>query len=258
MRDGLIVADHLSHQFQKRDGRVSALRDISLTVASGEFLAIVGPSGSGKSTLLRLFAGLLQPSEGCILYHGAPLTGTPPDISVVFQKPALLPWRTVADNIALPLQLSGEGSAQQRIAPLIEAVGLHGFGAAMPHELSGGMQQRVSLARALVSQPRLLLMDEPFAALDMMLRGEMNRLLLGLWEETRPTVVFVTHDLHEAVFLADRVIALSPRPGRVLRELAIELPRPRHTIERYGHDVQPYVEQLGALYERLGSHEPAS
>ncbi|MDQ4078705.1 MAG: ABC transporter ATP-binding protein [Chloroflexota bacterium] len=240
----LLVADDITHHFRSTGGEVLALRDVSLRVQEGEFVALVGPSGCGKTTLLRMFGGLLLPEVGRILYKGEPLIEPPSDIGMVFQKPALLPWRTVVDNVRLPLEVAGKARDPERIADLVEAVGLTGFEEALPAELSGGMQQRVSLARALINHPRLLLMDEPFGALDTMLRNEMNHLLLDLWQRTQPTVLFVTHDIHEAVFLADRVITMSPRPGRVVGNFPIDLPRPRNTLERYSRDVQEYVERI--------------
>ncbi len=244
MTQALLIVDGVSHHFQAASGEVLALREVSLRVHEGEFVALVGPSGCGKTTLLRMVGGLLQPESGRILYRGEPLSAPPSDIGMVFQKPALLPWRSVTENVRLPLQIARQTAKPDQIEALLKAVGLTGFEASLPAELSGGMQQRVSLARALVNQPRLLLMDEPFAALDMMLRSEMNSLLLDLWQRTQPTVLFVTHDIHEAVFLADRVIAMSPRPGRVVGNFPIELPRPRAHLDRYGREVQGYVERV--------------
>jgi NitT/TauT family transport system ATP-binding protein len=229
---------------------VLALRDISLRVREGEFVALVGPSGSGKTTLLRMLGGLLQPEEGRILYNGQPLMEPPADIGMAFQKPTLLPWRSVVDNVRLPLEIAGGRGSDADVAAMLEAVGLSGFEESLPAELSGGMQQRVSLARALINQPRLLLMDEPFGALDMMLRSEMNLLLLDLWERTRPTVLFVTHDIQEAVFLADRVVTMSPRPGRIIGNFAVEIPRPRAESERYGALAQGYVERVWHTLEQ--------
>ncbi len=253
MSRALLLADNVSHSFRLTSGELTALRDVSLRVGQGEFVAIVGPSGCGKTTLLRLFGGLIQPEAGRILFNGEPLREPPSEIGMVFQKPALLPWRTVWDNVRLPLQIAGKPEEPTRLRALLEAVGLAGFEAALPAELSGGMQQRVSLARALIGQPTLLLMDEPFGALDMMLRGEMNRLLLELWERERPTVVFVTHDLHEAVLLADRVIAMSPRPGHVVGNFAIDLSRPRTALDRYSREVQGHVERVWQAFDQTRS-----
>ncbi len=246
----LLLAESVSHRFRAPSGDVLALRDISLRVREGEFVALVGPSGSGKTTLLRMLGGLLQPEEGRILYNGQPLMEPPADIGMAFQKPTLLPWRSVVDNVRLPLEIAGGRGSDADVAAMLEAVGLSGFEESLPAELSGGMQQRVSLARALINQPRLLLMDEPFGALDMMLRSEMNLLLLDLWERTRPTVLFVTHDIQEAVFLADRVVTMSPRPGRIIGNFAVEIPRPRAESERYGALAQGYVERVWHTLEQ--------
>jgi NitT/TauT family transport system ATP-binding protein len=206
---------------------VIALDDIELELAEGAFLSLLGPSGCGKSTLLRIIAGLAEPSSGTRQWlAGAAKSG---DIAFVFQEPTLLPWATVADNIFLPLRLAGErcGAAAPRIAQAIAAVGLDGFAAAYPRELSGGMKMRVSIARALVTRPRLLLLDEPFAALDEITRLKLNEDLLRLWQEHRWTVVFVTHSVFESVFLSQRVMVMSRRPGRVAAEVTIDIPYPR-------------------------------
>ena len=250
MNRPLLIIDHIYHHFESPSGNILALRDVSLCVQEGEFVAMVGPSGCGKTTLLRMMAGLLQPEQGRVQYDGQQLTEPPSDMGMVFQKPTLLPWRSVWDNVRLPLEVAGQKVEPTRITRLVEAVGLEGFEEALPAELSGGMQQRVALARALISNPRLLLMDEPFGALDMMLRNEMNQLLLDLWQRTRPTVLFITHDIHEAVFLADRVITMSARPGHVIGNLPIDMPRPRRSSERYGSQSQAYVEQI---WQTLGN-----
>jgi NitT/TauT family transport system ATP-binding protein len=240
----MLSAERVTHHFYSEKGSLLALQDVTLRMAEGEFVALVGPSGSGKTTLLRMVAGLETPEQGAIYYKEALLTSPPEEIGVVFQKGALLPWRTVRENIALPYEVAGQPVAWERVDTLMQRVGLAGFEQAQPHELSGGMQQRVAVARALVRAPKVLLMDEPFAALDMFLRQEMNDLVLGLWAETKPTVLFVTHELPEAVYLADRVVVLSPRPGRVVGEVQVGLPRPRHADMRYGAAVTPYVEQI--------------
>lgn len=248
----LLLVENVSHHFyaSRGEGPRLALRDVSLAIDEGEFVALVGPSGCGKTTILRLVAGLLEPEQGRILYDGQPLQGTPEGIGMVFQKATLLPWRTVYDNVRLPLEVAGQPIDPARLRAMLAAVGLAGFEEAMPAELSGGMQQRVSLARALLPAPRLLLMDEPFGALDMMRRTEMNLLLLELWAHYRPTVLFVTHDIHEAVFLADRVLAMSAGPGRVVGNFPIEIERPRQAEARYGREMQGYVERLWQTLER--------
>jgi NitT/TauT family transport system ATP-binding protein len=205
---------------------VEAVRAVDLTIARGEFVALVGPSGCGKSTLLRLAAGLVRPTSG-ELHIGSPRRA----IAFVFQDPTLLPWRTVRANIRLPLELAGRPASEQQAAAdaALALVGLHEFGDAHPAALSGGMKMRASLARALVARPELLLLDEPFGALDELTRERLDDELLQLWERDRFTAVAVTHSVSEAVLLADRVLVLSPRPGRIVAELAIDLPRPRRS-----------------------------
>jgi NitT/TauT family transport system ATP-binding protein len=206
------------------DNGVSALSDTNLTVGQGEFVAIVGPSGCGKSTLLRLIAGLMPPSTGHI--QGVPGRG---GIGFVFQDATLMPWATAFDNIWLPLRLAGKSRAASRVEidQAIDLVGLKGFERSYPRTLSGGMRMRVSLARALVTRPRLMLLDEPFAALDEITRFRLNDDLLRLWRAQGWTVVFVTHSVFEAVYLSTRVIVMSPRPGRIVADLKIDLPQPR-------------------------------
>lgn len=207
-----------------------ALHGMSLAAAEGEFLAIVGPSGCGKSTLLRLLAGLLRPISGEVHFRGQLLTAPQREIGLVFQRANLMPWRTVLDNIVLPLEIAGVPKAerQARAQMQIALVGLEGFADAYPRQLSGGMQQRVALARALIHEPSVLLLDEPFGSLDALTRERMNAELLRIWNLRRPTVVMVTHSISEAVLLADRILVMSPRPGTVRAEFAVPLPRPRH------------------------------
>ena len=205
-------------------GGVEALRDIDLLIESGDFIALLGPSGCGKSTLLRLIAGLDRPDTGSLSWHPAP--PAPGGIGFVFQDATLLPWASAADNVWLPLRLRGVGKAAARadVRAALARVGLAGFEDARPGQLSGGMRMRVSLARALVGRPRLLLMDEPFAALDEFTRHGVQEDLLRLWTEIGCTVLFVTHSIYEAAFLARRIVLMSPRPGRISGELANELP----------------------------------
>ena len=204
------------------DNGVQALAGVSLDVAAGEFLGILGPSGCGKSTLLRLVAGLASPTAGTIGRESG-------DIGFVFQEPTLMPWATALANVALPLKLRGmaRGEREARAAAALDSVGLKGFERAFPRELSGGMKMRVSLARALVVEPRLLLMDEPFAALDEITRHRLNRDLLGLWQRSGVTVVFVTHSVFESVFLAQRIVVMASRPGRVSADFRVDQPYPR-------------------------------
>ncbi len=220
----------VSHTYAGRHGATPALADVSLTVAPGRFTVLVGPSGCGKSSLLMMLAGLNRPGEGTVACAGRPMTAPDPDrVGVVFQDANLFPWLDAVDNVAFPLALRGIGKAQRRAraAEMLSLVGLDGFGARHPHELSGGMRQRVSIARGLVQDPPVLLMDEPFAALDEQTRMTMGDELLRIWSVTRKTVVFVTHSLTEAVYLADEVLVFSARPGRIIDRIAVDLPRPR-------------------------------
>lgn len=212
---------------------VAALRAVDLTINEGDFLSLLGPSGCGKSTALRLIAGLSTPTTGVIDWRGAALKGSS-DIGFVFQEPTLLPWASVFDNIWLPLRLRGVSRAKASpvIREMIERVHLKGFEEAMPRELSGGMKMRVSIARGLVTKPRLLLMDEPFAALDEITRFRLNNDLLELWQDERFTVVFVTHSVFESVFLSNRIVVMAARPGRVFREIAVDAPYPRDEVFR--------------------------
>ena len=220
----------LSHVYTGREGAVQALADIDFRVGAGRFTVLVGPSGCGKSSLLMMLAGLLRPSAGTITCAGGPVTGPDPArIGVVFQDANLYPWLTALDNVAFPLTLRRVGRAERRAraADMLRLVGLDGFAGRHPHELSGGMRQRVSIARGLVQDPPLLLMDEPFAALDEQTRLTMGDELLRIWGATGKTIVFVTHSLTEAVYLGDEVLVMSSRPGRIIDRIAVELPRPR-------------------------------
>ncbi|MBM3221782.1 MAG: ABC transporter ATP-binding protein [Candidatus Rokubacteria bacterium] len=220
--------------YEASSGPVEALRDISLTVARGELVALVGPSGCGKSTLLRIVAGLRAPTRGRVDVADHPVRGPVAEVGMVFQAPVLLHWRRVLENVLLPAELSGRDPRRyhERATQLLRLVGLEDFAAKRPRELSGGMQQRAALCRALLLDPPLLLMDEPFGALDAMTRDEMNLELLRVWGETavdspRKTVLFVTHSIPEAVLLADRVVVMTPRPGRIAATFDVPLPRPR-------------------------------
>ena len=210
-------------------GPVRALQGFDIDVGEGEFLSIVGPSGCGKSTFLNILLGLIKPDSGDIRLHGKPIAGPGTDRAMVFQEFGLLPWRTVRNNIELGLELKGVASDARRVTSqrLIEMVGLSGFEGHYPHELSGGMKQRVGLARALATDPDVLLMDEPFAALDAQTRDLMQVELLRIWQEARKTVLFVTHQIDEAIYLSDRVMVMTKRPGRAKKIFPIDLPRPR-------------------------------
>jgi len=213
---------------QRKTEQTIALRDISLTIRDHEFVAAVGPSGCGKTTLLNLIAGFEASTTGIITLDGKALTGPGSERSVVFQQPTLYPWLSVRDNIALGLKLKrGTSIDWQRVQYFIDMMGLQGFEKHPPYQLSGGMQQRVAIARALIVEPKVLLMDEPFGALDAQTRNDMQRFLLNLWESIKATVLFITHDVEEAILLADRVIAMTPRPGKIAAEFQVTLPRPR-------------------------------
>lgn len=219
----------LSVAFTGTAGTVTAIDRLSLSVAPGEFVAIVGPSGCGKSTLLRVIAGLVDAAAGQVSIDGSPVTEPPPGVGFMFQRDTLLPWATVAENISVGCELSAMAPADypRRVAELIDLIKLNGFESHYPGALSGGMRQRVSLARLLAYEPQLYLMDEPFGALDYQTKIVMGHELLRVWETRKRSIVFVTHDIEEAVTLADRVIVMSARPGRIVQDYRIDLPRPR-------------------------------
>src|SRR5215203_6687465 len=240
----------LSHVYAGPEGDVPALEEISMTVEAGRFVVIVGPGGCGKTSLLMMLAGLRHQTEGTILCNGRPIQEPDPGrVGVVFQEASLFPWLSAADNVEFPLVLRGvsKDERRSRSEAMLRLVGLEGFGARYPHELSGGMKQRVSIARGLVQDPPVLLMDEPFAALDEQTRMTMGDELLRIWAATGKTVVFVTHSLTEAVYLADEVIVMSPRPGRIVDHLQVSLPRPR-TYEMLSGDT------FGTLRDRIWRH----
>ncbi|MCM2438993.1 ABC transporter ATP-binding protein [Agrobacterium vitis] len=242
--------DRLGQVFSTRSGQTEALRDVSFEVARHEFLAILGPSGCGKSTLLRMIAGLLAPSSGSLQVFGHPVTEPRDDIGIVFQKPTLLPWATVEDNVLFPARHKrGRVSAEerQRAGELLRMVGLEGFASRLPDELSGGMQQRVGIARALLMDPDILLMDEPFSALDALTREVMGFDLLRIFTQRPKTVVFITHSVNEAALLADRVLVMTGRPGTVLTDIAVPVGRPRGpetANEKAIHDLTAYLRDL--------------
>jgi NitT/TauT family transport system ATP-binding protein len=249
-----IAVRGLSKHYVTRDGRVSALERIAFDVGEGEFVAVVGPSGCGKSTLLKILAGLLPPSGGEAWLRGSPISGPRRDIGVVFQSPVLFPWRTVLDNVLLPVDVQRLGRAGLRATALdlLGLVGLAGFERRYPWELSGGMQQRVALTRALVHDPAMLLMDEPFGALDAMTREHMNLELQRIWLERRKTVLFITHSIPEAVFLADRVLVMSPRPGRILEDVRVDFARPRSLDVTSAVAFGELVRRLRARFQSRG------
>ena len=246
-RAAAIEVAGLSHIYDGREGQVPALEDISLTVDAGRFVVIVGPSGCGKTSLLMMLAGLRRQSEGTILCHGRPIAEPDPQrVGVIFQEASLFPWLSTLDNIEFPLSLRGtpREERRRRSQAMLSLVSLEGFGERYPHELSGGMKQRVSIARGLVQDPPVLLMDEPFAALDEQTRMTMGHELLRIWSTTKKTVVFVTHSLTEAVYLADEVMVMSARPGRLIDHIEVTLPRPR-TYEMMATEV------FGQLRDRI-------
>lgn len=232
MSDGFLEVRQLGMTFRGAEGGLEALRDISFDLGNQEFLCVLGPSGSGKSTLLRLIAGLLVPTTGSIRFGGS--EGTP-RVGLVFQHANLMPWRTVQQNIALPLELQGvaEEESTRRVDEMMQLVGLEEFGNNWPSELSGGMAQRVALARAYIQEPDLLLLDEPFGALDALTRERMGSELLRIWQGQRVPVIMVTHSISEALLLSDRILLFTPRPGEISREFAVTFPRPRREELRY-------------------------
>lgn len=225
----------------KRFGGLIAVSDVSLQVQKGEFVAIVGPSGCGKSTILRMVAGLEMADDGSVQANGASVKAPGPDRTLIFQEHALYPWRTVADNVGFGLELAkvGKKERQERVTAMLETVGLGGFAKYYPHQLSGGMRQRASIARALVTDPAILLLDEPYGALDAITRVQMQKELLRLWEATQKTCLLITHDIDEALMLADRIFVMSARPGRIIDTIELERPRDRTSP------------QLPALRERI-------
>jgi NitT/TauT family transport system ATP-binding protein len=241
----LVVRD-VSLTFPDGEQGLHVLSNITFSVATEEFVCILGPSGSGKSTLLRILAGLLTPSKGMVTYPGLEAEDFGQAIGFVFQKANLMPWRTVLENITLPLELQhiSKVSADQQAQNLIDLVGLEGFEDSLPRDLSGGMEQRVAIARALVYDPNILLLDEPFGALDALTRERMGSELLRIWQARRKTVLMVTHAIPEAVFLADRVLVLSPRPGEIRLDLPVQLPRPRVEEMKYTPEFGEIARQL--------------
>ncbi len=232
MDKSVIATQDLCLTYQTGDGMVEALSKINLNIEEGEFISLIGPSGCGKTTLLRAIANLETPSSGTLLVNGmgAEQARLARSYGYVFQAPALLPWRKVKDNVALPLEVMELDDVQGRVARNLELVNLKGFEEKFPWQLSGGMQQRVSIARALAFDPQLLLMDEPFGALDEIVRDKLNQQLLELWARTKKTIVFVTHSIPEAVFLSTKIIVMSPRPGRIIDVIESDLP-PTRTLE---------------------------
>jgi len=242
----LIEYDKVRKVYNSGQDEVVALEEVSLKVADGEFVTVVGRSGCGKTTLLKLTAGLLAPTAGTITVAGESVRTPLTNIGIVFQAPVLLAWRKTLDNVLLQIEARGLDVAayRQKALDLLDLTGLKGFEDRYPNELSGGMQQRVSISRALVHDPPLLLMDEPFGALDAITRDEMNLELLRIWGEATKTVFFITHSIAEAVFLGDRVIVMTPRPGRIAEVIDLDLPRPRKTELRDSPEFTTYVRHI--------------
>lgn len=243
----IIRLEHVSKVFIKGQTAISACEDISMTAMAGKFVAIVGPSGCGKSTILNMVAGLMRPTSGIILYNGSPVLGVNTRVGYSTQKDNLLPWRTAYDNIGVALEIRkySRKQRQQLIAEHIDMVGLTGFERHYPSELSGGMRKRVALARTLIYQPETLLMDEPFGALDAQLKLVLQDELLKIWGATRTTILFVTHDLTEAITLADRVVVMSARPGKVKLVHTVPLPRPRDVFQvRFSPEFRDFYDLL--------------
>jgi len=237
---------------RRSSGALLALSEFHFAAESGKFICVVGPSGCGKTTLLNVLAGLVNPTSGSVLLNGEPVRGPGRDRAMVFQSGALLPWRTALKNIAYGLELQHVPSreAERRAREMCSLVGLGGFENSYPRELSGGMQQRVNLARALATDPKLLLMDEPFASLDAQTRDYMQTEILRIWRQTRQTTIFVTHQIDEAVFLADEVVVMTARPGRLKTVVPIEVPRPRGPEFKKTAAFHKYVDQLRDLVEQ--------
>jgi NitT/TauT family transport system ATP-binding protein len=253
-REVILKVDHLTRVFETRKGRTVALNDINFETHRREFLCIVGPSGCGKSTLVRILAGLDRQSSGEVLLAGKPVSGPGADRGMVFQGYTLFPWLTVKRNVMFGLEMNNHGrtTAEREALQWLDLIGLGKYADAYPHQLSGGMKQRVAIARALANQPRILLMDEPFSALDAQTRARMQSYLLEIWRKIDITIVFITHDLDEAVFLADRILVLKANPGEVAELIEVPVPRPRHAAHYVGPEFRAARDRLEALI-----HPPA-
>jgi NitT/TauT family transport system ATP-binding protein len=247
----ILQIKHLSTIFPDGNNGLHALDDISFSVCAEQFVSVLGPSGSGKTTLLRILAGLLPPTQGEVLFGNSSLKAPRHGVGMVFQKANLMPWRTVLENILLPLEIQHvpHAAAMSKAQALVELVGLAGFEDALPRDLSGGMAQRVAIARALIHEPDLLLLDEPFGSLDALTRERMGSELTRIWQARRKTVIMVTHSISESLFLADRVLVLSPRPGRLQLDLTVDLPRPREEDIRYTEAFSTLARRVRAAIE---------
>lgn len=250
---GSLTINDVTHHFDSKAGPVLAVENISLKVAEHEFVAIVGPSGCGKTTVLNIVSGLLSPSAGQVMFQDRVVDGIDPDIGYMPARDSLYPWRTCLSNVTLPLEFRGIGDSASRretAAALMASVGLEGFQEAFPNALSHGMRQRVAIARTFASQPRLLLMDEPFSALDAQTKIAVEELFLEVWEKQRQTVLLITHDIMEAVALADRVVVFSSRPGRIKAVYDIDLPRPR-SVQSLIFENPKFQEQIRQIWRDL-------
>ncbi len=252
---GKLYAERLEKTFVSETAETQAIEEITLSVREGEFMCLLGPSGCGKTTLLNLFAGFDRPSAGHVYLDGREIAAPGPDRGVVFQEHALFPWLTVHDNVGCGKRVRARPQAEQReiIRRELALVGLEGFGGHYPHQLSGGMKQRVAIARVLANQPEVLLMDEPFAALDAITRASLQVELIRIWNETRKTIVFVTHNIEEAVVLGDRIAVMTSRPGRILAVIDVNLPKPRDVNSPEFNAIERHARELlgGVSRERL-------
>jgi NitT/TauT family transport system ATP-binding protein len=249
----LLSAKNIRLEYRSKKSTTLAVDDLSMDIARGDFVSVLGPSGCGKSTLIKMFSGLLKPTAGSIELNGTPVTQPRGDVGIVFQTPTLLPWKNVLDNVLVPVRALGKDSpAQQAKAlELLRLIGLERFAKSYPAELSGGMQQRVGIARGLMHDPDLLLMDEPFSALDTMTRDHMSLELQRIWMATRKSVLFITHSIPEAVFLSDRIVVMSARPGRITRVIDVDLPRPRTLATLQEPRFNQLCGELRTLFEEL-------
>jgi NitT/TauT family transport system ATP-binding protein len=252
-KNSVIEVDDVSKIYRTKDDSITAIEDISFSLNEEEFVSIIGPSGCGKSTLLKIISGVLPKSKGSVLVEGTVVEESKARVGMVFQKPVLLNWRTIINNVLLPIEILRYDLDQyrQKATDLLELVGLQGFEDKYPHELSGGMQQRASISRALIFDPKLLLMDEPFGALDALTREGLNQELLRIWRDQKQTILFVTHNIAEAVYLSDRVMVMSPRPGKINDVFEIDLPRPRKIEMQASSEFGQYVIDIrNTLYNK--------
>ncbi len=255
MSESVISLKNVDLTYAGRALPVKALENVSLTASDGEFVSVVGPSGCGKSTLLKIISGLLPHSGGTVLVNGKPVKGSLPSIGIVFQSPLLMPWRNILDNVLVQIDMRGlpQSDYRRKAQSLLEMVGLSAFEGAYPYQLSGGMQQRVGICRALVHSPQLLIMDEPFGALDAMTREQMMIELQRIWMDQKTTILFITHSLSEAIFLSDRVLVMGPRPGRVVGEFVIDIPRPRRIRDERSPAFAEYADRVRTCLESSGA-----